>query len=296
MAAGMGSRFGGPKQITPIGKNGEFIIDYSIYDAIKAGFTKVVFIIKKEHQEIFNETIEKRINGKIKTEYVYQEMDMIPQGTKVPEERTKPWGTVHAVLCAKNLVNEPFAVINADDFYGRDAYVKAADYLKTSTDPNEGAIISYPYDITSSRFGAVKRGIIEVKDGFVTKITESKVSSENGKAHCEPLDGSTPFETELTHPVSMNFFAFSKEFMNLFEHDFAAFMRQDEEILKTKECLLPDVAQDNLAKGTIKLRNIVTNGTWTGITYKEDLEDLHEKLTTLIANEEYPENIWETNN
>ena len=164
MAAGMGSRFGGPKQITEIGPSGEFIIDYSIYDAIRAGFNKIVFVIRKEHEQVFKNTIEKRVNGKILIEYAYQEINNLPIDSNVPKDRTKPLGTAHAILCAKELVNGPFAIINADDFYGYDAYKKVANYLKESDNMHEGVMISYPFIKTSSNFGSVKRGVIELSE------------------------------------------------------------------------------------------------------------------------------------
>ena len=295
MAAGMGSRFGGPKQIEPIGPNGEFIIDYSIYDAIRAGFDKIVFIIRKEHEEHFKNTIAKRVGNRIKIEYAYQELDMVPEGTKIPENRTKPWGTAHAVLCAKSLVEGPFAIINADDFYGSDSYQKVADFLRNNQNDNEGVMISYPYLATSSKFGAVNRGVIEVIDGYVEKITECSVVTDldKNKAICTPLDKVTPaFETELTHPVSMNLFGFNQNFMNMIESDVKEFMSQDEETLLKKEVFLPDTAKKNIKNGTLKLKNIVSESLWAGLTYKEELPELQAKINNLIANQEYPTNLW----
>ena len=293
LAAGMGSRFGGPKQITPVGPSGEFIIDYSIYDAIKAGFTKVVFIIKKEHQEIFNETINKRIKDKIKIEYAYQELDNIPSDVKVPEGREKPWGTDHAILCAKEKINGPFVIINADDFYGRDSYEKAINFLNTSSDPKEGAVISYPYGVTSSDYGSVKRAVIQLNGDYITKLTESKITTEGDIAKCVPLDGSDEFTIELTHPVSMNLFCFKTGFLRLLEKDFNDFIHQDEESLLKGELILSDSAGKYLKTGDLKLKNIVSNGLWTGVTYKEDLPKLKETITKLINDGEYPKNLWE---
>jgi hypothetical protein len=294
MAAGMGSRFGGPKQITPVGPSGEFIIDYGVYDAIRAGFNKIVFVIRKEHQNIFKDTIEKRVNGKIKIEYAYQEIEDLPKDNNVPKDRTKPLGTAHAILCAKNLVNGPFAIINADDFYGQDAYKKVADFLKNSKDEKEGAMISYPFIATSSKFGSVKRGVIEVSkdENYVTKITECSISIEGNIAKCEALNTKEKFDIELDHPVSMNLFGFKQNFMDMLETDFQEFIHKDKEYLETAEIFLPDTAKKNIASGNLKLKNIISKGVWAGLTYKEDLDELKEKITKLISEGEYPTNLW----
>ena len=295
MAAGMGSRFGGPKQITEIGPSGEFIIDYSIYDAIRAGFNKIVFVIRKEHEQVFKNTIEKRVNGKILIEYAYQEINNLPIDSNVPKDRTKPLGTAHAILCAKELVNGPFAIINADDFYGYDAYKKVANYLKESDNIHEGVMISYPFIKTSSNFGSVKRGEIELSEDkkYVTGITECSIEIKDTLAHCTNLNTKEEFDMELTHPVSMNLFGFQKNFMDMLEIDFKEFIHNDKEVLKDKEVFLPDTVKKNIANGNLLLRNIVSESVWAGLTYKEDMEDLKNKIHTLIENGEYPNNLWE---
>ena len=295
MAAGMGSRFGGPKQITEIGPSGEFIIDYSIYDAIRAGFNKIVFVIRKEHEQIFKNTIEKRVNGRIKIEYAYQEINNLPIDSNVPKDRTKPLGTAHAILCAKELVNGPFAIINADDFYGYDAYKKVANYLKESDNMHEGVMISYPFIKTSSNFGSVKRGVIELSEDkkYVTGITECSIEIKETLAHCTNLNTKEEFDMKLTHPVSMNLFGFQKNFMDMLEIDFKEFIHNDKEVLKDKEVFLPDTVKKNIANGNLLLRNIVSESVWAGLTYKEDMEDLENKIHTLIENGEYPNNLWE---
>ena len=295
MAAGMGSRFGGPKQITEIGPSGEFIIDYSIYDAIRAGFDKIVFVIRKEHEQVFKNTIEKRVNGKILIEYAYQEINNLPIDSNVPKDRTKPLGTAHAILCAKELVNGPFAIINADDFYGYDAYKKVANYLKESDNMHEGVMISYPFIKTSSNFGSVKRGVIELSEDkkYVTGITECSIEIKDTLAHCTNLNTKEEFDMELTHPVSMNLFGFQKNFMDMLEIDFKEFIHNDKEVLKDKEVFLPDTVKKNIANGNLLLRNIVSESVWAGLTYKEDMEDLENKIHTLIENGEYPNNLWE---
>ena len=293
MAAGMGSRFGGPKQTTPVGPSGEFILDYSIYDAIKAGFKKIVLVIRKENLDVFKNTIEKRVNGRIEIEYAYQENDNLPPNSNVPKDRTKPLGTAHAILCAKDYVDGPFAIINADDFYGRDAYMKVANFLENSKDEKEGVLISYPLIVTSSKFGSVKRGVIEVtEDNYVSKITESKITIEDNNAKCEDLNTGNLYSIEVTHPVSMNLFGFKKNFMNMLEQDFNEFIEKDEEYLKEAEVFLPDTAKKNIALGNLKLKNIVSKGIWAGLTYKEDLPELKEKISNLIKEGEYPNNLW----
>lgn len=294
MAAGMGSRFGGPKQITEVGPSGEFIIDYSIYDAIRAGFTKIVFIIRKEYESVFKNSIEKRVNGRIAIEYAYQEIEDLKEYGNIPKDRTKPLGTAHAVLCAKKFVNGPFAIINADDFYGADAYLKVADFLRNSNDEKEGVMISYPFIKTSSKFGSVKRGVIELTEDkkYVNKITECSITINKDKAICEDLNTHKTFEIELDHPVSMNLFGFKQNFMDMLERDFNEFIHKDKEYLETAEVFLPDTAKKNVANGNLLLRNIISNGIWAGLTYKEDLEELKNKINKLIQDGEYPTNLW----
>ena len=221
MAAGMGSRFGGLKQIEPVGPNGEFIIDYSAYDAKRAGYDKIVFVIKKEMEEVFKETIGKRLEGKIKVEYAFQEIKDVPNGMEsIAEKREKPWGTVQAVLAAKNSVNGSFVVINADDFYGYDSYVKSAEFLDNNTQENEYAAINFPYDVTASKFGSVKRAVCYPKEGEIKKLIESKVTTMDGYALCEPLSGEEAFQIELDHPVAVNMFAFKNNFFQYLEEYF----------------------------------------------------------------------------
>lgn len=293
MAAGMGSRFGGPKQITPIGPNGEFLIDYSVNDAIIAGFTKVVFIIKKEHRKVFDETITRNLRNRIKVEYAYQDLfSYVPNDADIPADRTKPWGTTHAVLCAKEFIDGPFAIINADDFYGRDAYVKAADFLRDSRGDDEGACIAYPFGQTASQFGSVKRGVLLVEDGYVCDIKESKVTPVGDLNECVALDGSETFYIEDTHPVSMNFFCFKKSFLELLKKDFYRFIYQDSETLKTAESLIPQTVKKYIKSGDIVIECIETTGDWTGMTYQEDLPELKKKIEKFIDEKVYPQELW----
>ncbi len=291
MAAGMGSRFGGLKQIEPIHKNGEFIIDYSIYDAIRYGFDKVVFIIKEENYNIFKETIGNRISNKIKVEYVFQKNDNVP--FDVPSERIKPLGTAHAILCCKNVVKDNFVVINSDDFYGRDAFKVASDYLKTNHNPNEFGMVGYLVNNTLTENGSVKRGICEEKDGVVTNLIESSVEKINGKIIASPLNGEDSFEVSENTVVSMNMFMFTPKVFELLENDFVDFYKNNINNLLDCEYLIPRVMCDNIKKGTIVFKEFKTTSKWMGVTYKEDKEEIVNGINSLIENNEYPDNLWQ---
>lgn len=294
MAAGMGSRFGGLKQIEPVGPNGEFIIDYSIYDAKRAGFSKVVFVIKKELEDIFKDTIGKRVEDKIEVAYAFQEKENIPENKKyLAEKREKPWGTIQAVLSAKNHVEGDFAVINADDFYGYDSYKKASEFLDNSSIETEYACISYPFGVTSSKFGSVKRGVCYTNGDNITKIIESKIEVKGDKGVAEPLVGGEVFEIGLDQPVSMNMFAFKKGFFKFLEEYFIDYFKQDDEAILKGEALLPELVKDKLLTGEITLKNVVSNSKWLGITYREDLSELVSSIKELINIGEYPSNLWE---
>lgn len=294
MAAGIGSRFGGLKQIEPVGPNGEFIIDYSAYDAKRAGYDKVVFVIKKEIEDVFKETIGKRLEGKIKVEYVFQEIMDVPEGKEnIAEKREKPWGTVQAVLAAKNLVNGSFVVINADDFYGYDSYLKSAEFLDNNTQENEYAAINFPYDVTASKFGSVKRAVCYPKEGEIKKLIESKITTMDGYALCEPLSGDEAFQIELNHPVAVNMFAFKNNFFQYLEEYFNNYFNNSEEFILKNEILLPELIKEKLDSEQIVLHNIVSNSTWLGMTYREDLDILKNNIEELIKKGEYPEKLWD---
>ena len=227
MAAGMGSRFGGLKQIEPINDEGDFIIDYSIYDAIQVGFTKVVFIIKKENYEIFRDTVGKRIENKIKVEYVFQDVKDLPNGYTCPKDREKPWGTGHAILCAKDKVNEPFAIVNADDFYGKDAFVTISKFLKNINEYKEKlpcAIVGYHLINTVTENGSVKRGVLIEENGKLVELIESKIEKENGKFMAYPLEKEESFEVLPNTLVSMNMLAFTPEIFDYLEKGFKEFL------------------------------------------------------------------------
>ncbi len=293
MAAGMGSRFGGLKQVEPVGPNGEFIIDYSVYDAKRAGFEKVVFVIKKELEEVFRETIGKRLEDKIKVAYAFQEIGDIPSKKYLAEKRSKPWGTVQAVLCAKDYVAGDFVVINADDFYGYDTYVKASEFLSAEASESVYASITFPYIKTASLFGSVKRAVCFTQDGNINRLVESKITTQDGYALAEPLNGDEAFQMPLDQAVSMNVFAFKHSFFQYLDEAFREYFLHDDEYILSNEALLPDVVEKNIQNGNIILRNVSSSSSWFGVTYKEDLEGLKKSINELIEKGEYPKKLWE---
>ena len=289
LAAGMGSRFGGLKQIEPVGPNGEFILDYSIYDAIKAGFKKVVFVIKEENLDLFKSTIGNRVSKHIEVEYAFQRLDDIP--ISVPEGREKPWGTVQAILCARDKISNNFAVINADDFYGRESFVKAIEVLNKLNEDNVYSSVLYKAKNTLSENGKVKRGLCKTENKYVKKLIESEIYEENGKLICEPLDGSGKFVEELDMLTSMNMFLFNNSIFDLLEKVFNKFFENLKDDLKG-ECLISSVIDDEINKGNVILEYVGTNAKWYGITYKEDLEGLKNGINSLIECGEYNINLW----
>lgn len=287
MAAGMGSRFGGLKQIQPVGPSGEFIIDYSIYDAIKAGFNKVVFIIKKSFEKEFKETIGKRVEGKIKVEYAFQEFTDLPEGVIVPEGREKPFGTGHALYCAREFINEPFAVISADDFYGMEAF---QDLYKVLDNSSNNVIIGYEIGSTLTENGAVKRGVIFEKDGMLERLIESKVERIDGVIKCSPLNGSEEYKVDEKHPVSMLMYGLQKNIIDYLKEDIVDFFSNTKDLTKD-EYLLPDVLNKVMENGNV-FKVAKTNAIWKGVTYATDLEDLKQHIQNLIDEGHYTENLW----
>ena len=293
MAAGMGSRFGGMKQIEPVGPNGEFIIDYSIYDAIRVGFKKVVFIIKEENYDIFRETIGKRIEDKISVEYVFQSNDNIPKNIEIPEERVKPFGTAHAILCCKGVVNEPFTIINADDFYGYDAYKVIADFMKKNDSDSKYAMAGYITGNTLSENGSVKRGVCKQEGKYLSEIVESSVETVNGKIIATPLDGSKPFEVNDDTLVSMNMFSFTPKILTYLEERFPKFLEENKDDLLKCEFLIPVEAFNQVKLGEATIEVLKTTAKWQGITYKEDKELIVKGINELIEKGEYPRKLWD---
>ena len=292
MAAGLGSRFGGLKQIEPVGPNGEFIIDYSIYDAKEAGFTKIVFIIKEEFYKSFKETIGKRVEPFIKVEYVFQNDDYIPKKFKpLLKKRTKPLGTAYAIYCAKNKINEPFAVINADDFYGRDAFLKASEYLDDII-YNHYGIVGYIVGNTLTPNGSAKRGVMEVNNNKLSKITECNVIKKKNKIIASPLYSSNGFELDEDTIVCMNLLLFSPDLFDILSDELSMFLSLHQKNLTNYEFQIPDVLDICLKKNIKTIDVINTSSTWYGMTYKEDKEIVEKAIKKLTKEGLYPQELW----
>jgi len=291
LAAGMASRYGSMKQVEGFGPSGETIMDYSIYDAIRAGFGKVVFIIREEFADNFKNIFEPKLKGKVKTEYVFQELSSFTVGYPVPKERSKPWGTAHAVLCAENVIKEPFAVINADDFYGRDAFVQAARFLNTECSDTNYGIVVYELMKTLSEHGTVNRGVCQLDaNGRLAGVVERiNIEKKEGKIICN--DGLEPKELPVDTKVSMNFWCFDHSYFSFTKKIFAEFMRDHGQELKS-EFFIPIVA-DRFIKDGGMIQLIPTSSSWFGVTYKEDAPFVKNSLHELINAGEYPEKLWD---
>lgn len=289
LAAGMGSRFGGLKQMEPMGPNGEFIIDYSVYDAKKAGFNKIVFVIKEEMYEDFKNTIGKRVEDKIDVEYVFQKMEDVP--VNVDFERVKPWGTGHAILECKNAINEPFAIINADDFYGRNSFVKAYQFLSDEINDKEFGLIGYRACNTITENGSVKRGVCEIENGVLTGINESSIEKVDEHIHCKSLVDGEEYDVELNRLVSMNMLLFTPKIFDYLENDFVSFLNNIKDKEKD-EFLIPEVVDLHIKSGDISVKVIETDSVWYGVTYKEDKDSVKNAINKLIDNGEYNKNLW----
>ncbi len=297
MAAGMGSRFGGLKQIEPMGPNNEFIIDYSIYDAKQAGFNKIVFIIKKENYQIFKETIGKRVEPIIKTEYVFQEnLSYVPsEYHQALSTREKPLGTGHAILCAQKNIHEPFAVINADDFYGSSAFLEASKILDTlpQEKPYQYALIAYLIQNTMTENGSVKRGICQYdKNMLLTNIIESKIENKNNKILATSLATNEEFELAEDTPVSMNLTLFTPSFFPYLEEKFLSFLQKNKQDLSKCEFFMPDALFSAIKEKYATVKVYKTTSKWYGVTYKEDTPKVKEALKNMHQNKEYPQKLW----
>ena len=293
LAAGMASRYGSMKQVQGFGPSGETIMEYSIYDAIRAGFGKVVFIIREEFLDMFKQAFGTKLEGKIEVDYAFQELTKFVGDRQIPEERKKPWGTAHAVLCCKGIVNEPFAVINADDFYGRDGFVKAFDFLTTEASATNYAIIGYELKKTLSENGSVSRGVCKVDEkGNLVDINERTKIYRNDKGVITYEDGETLHEVSEDASVSMNFFAFTPKFIAQSENYFGEFL--DLEMANPKGEFFIPLVVDKVVKnkeGNVKV--IPTSAQWFGVTYKEDAPDVKASVDALVADKQYPTNLWE---
>jgi NDP-sugar pyrophosphorylase family protein len=291
LAAGMASRYGSMKQTEGFGPAGETIMDYSIYDAIKAGFGKVVFIIRKDFAENFKSVFGAKLEGKIEVDYVYQEMNRYVNADDIPADRTKPWGTGHAVLCAAEQVKEPFAVINADDYYGTDAFKKAADFLNDGCNKNTYAIIGYQLDKTLSEHGTVSRGVCEVDDSHnLVSINErTKIYRDGEKVVYEDEKGL--HEVSGNSSVSMNFWCFHPELFSRTKILFEAFIPANKANLKS-EFFIPIIADDFIRVEGNNIKVIPTTSQWFGVTYKEDAPGVKVNIDKLIADKVYPPSLW----
>ncbi len=294
IAAGMGSRYGGMKQIDPITENGEFIIDFTVYDAIKAGFDKVVIVIKEENLELFKSTVGARIEPHIKVEYAFQRPDDLPQGYSLPDGRVKPWGTGHAVLAARHSVHDNFAVVNSDDFYGRDAFFKLAEHLSSADGENAPAhccMVGYILNNTLTENGSVSRGECSVsRQGYLTDIVERKKIVRDG-ATARYEDNGEWVELPLDTTVSMNCFGLTPRAFSHFERDFERFMAEKGHEL-TSEFYLPSAVFSMIEDGSADVKVLNTDAAWFGVTYHEDKPRVIAAIRALIDAGVYPEQLW----
>ncbi|MBT8045058.1 MAG: NTP transferase domain-containing protein [Verrucomicrobiae bacterium] len=291
LAAGMGSRYGGLKQMDPMGPNGETVLDYSVYDAIRAGFKRVVFIIREDFADAFREGCGARFEDKIEVDYVFQKLDDLPEGFSVPEGREKPWGTTHAIRAARHAVDGPFAVINADDFYGSDAYQVIARYFQETAQASDGishyAMVGYHITKTLSDHGDVNRGICSDENGFlkdVEEVTEIK-REHDGKIYGNSLDG-TRREVPESAVASMNFWGFGNEFFAQIEDHFTAFLNERGYELKS-ECYIPTLVDELIRDGKADCKVLETSSSWFGVTYPDDKPHVVQAISDLIEAGEY---------
>jgi len=296
MAAGIGSRYGGLKQIDPMGPNGEIIMDYSIYDALKAGFDKVVFIIKRDIEEIFREKVGKRIEKFIDTEYVFQSINDVPEGFTVPAERVKPWGTAHAVRSCRNVVDRPFAVINADDFYGRNSFEVLYDYLKDAEDQPgnyQFCMVGFRIENTLTDHGSVARGVCTVSpDGNLIEIHERTRIEKFGNTAKYTENGEDWIDIPYGTMVSMNTWGFTPGIFKELDERFPAFLDANRDNILKAEYFLPTVVDSLISEGKATVRVLPCRDRWYGVTYKEDKPVVKQALRDMIQSGIYPENLW----
>ena len=294
LAAGMGSRYGSLKQMDGVGPNGEAIIDYSVYDAIRAGFGKVVFVIRHSFADDFCEVFNaERFGHRIEVEYVFQELDNLPEGFTLPAERQKPWGTNHAVMMGADVINTPFAVINADDFYGRDAYAVIGRYLsELAGSEGKYCMVGYEVSKTLSENGTVSRGVctVDAEGNLQGMVERTKIERVNGTIVFHDLGTDEPLEENT--PVSMNLFGFTPDYFAHSEAYFKEFLKENIDNLKS-EFFIPLMVNKVINDGTASMRVLQTSSKWFGVTYKEDKPQLMQKIEELIAAGEYPRNLWE---
>lgn len=293
LAAGMGSRYGGLKQLDGLGPNGETIMDYSIYDAVKAGFGKVVFVIRQSFQQEFKETVSKKYENVIPIEIVFQELELLPDGFELHPDRVKPWGTNHALMMGKEVISEPFAVINADDFYGRESYKVMCDYLKTlEKSKNSYCMVGYRVGNTLSESGTVARGVCETDaENNLTGIVE--------RTEVKRIDGVVKYKDDNgewisipdNKPVSMNMFGFTPDYFNYSDDYFIEFLKENAEVLDA-EYFIPTLVNSLIIKGKAKMKVLDTTSQWFGVTYQEDRPRVVSKLKELVDSGEYPSPLF----
>lgn len=294
LAAGMGSRYGGLKQLDPVGPNQEVILDYSVYDAIQAGFKKIVFVIKKSIESLFVEKIGNVYQDKIQIEYVFQELDALPSSFKCPEGRVKPWGTGHAILVAKEKIQEPFAVINADDFYGKTAFQVMSEYLQTMAhESSEFCMVAYQLKNTLSDHGSVSRGVATIQNGHLVELNEcGNVHREDGKiVFGKENQGILPNES----PVSMNFWGFSPAIFDVLEKGFHTFLEEHLESEKGEFYITTSIDEE-IQKNKIQVKILETNEQWIGVTFPEDKPIVVAKLQNIINQGIYPTPLFDERN
>jgi NDP-sugar pyrophosphorylase family protein len=285
MAAGMGSRYGGLKQLDAIGPNGETIIDYSVYDAIKAGFSKVVFIIRKEFENDFRNKITNKYAGKIQVEFAFQELDALPNGFECPDERIKPWGTGHAILSAIDVINEPFVVINGDDYYGRESFMVIADYYNNGA--NTFSMVAFRLDKTLSSFGGVTRGLCTVNNDKLETVIETSDLQKTDYG----VSSNRNIELNGTEPVSMNMWGYTPKLFNYLQEKFVEFLMGDGSELKS-EFLIPSVINDLIQNNREEVIVLRSESSWFGVTYKEDKPFVQGEIQKLIDNDNYPYELF----
>lgn len=294
LAAGMGSRYGGLKQMDSFGPNGETIIDYSLYDAYRAGFDHVVFIIRDFFAPKFKEAFAPKMEGRMKVDYVYQELKNIPVPFDIPEGRERPWGTGHAVWVAHPYVDGPFAVINADDYYGPEAYSTLYEFLKAETEKEEYGVVGYRLDNTLSEHGTVNRGVCKTDDqGYLEQVIECKQIGRNADGTISfPSDDGTPLFLAKDTPVSMNMWAFFPSYFNYFNDQFKEFLQKEGQDLKS-EFYIPTLVDTLIRTGERKTKVLHSDSEWFGVTYQEDKEFVSKRLKDLLEDGVYPYNLWE---
>lgn len=293
LAAGMGSRYGGLKQLDGLGPNGETIMDYSVYDAVRAGFGKVVFVIRKSFEEDFRNIVLKKYEGIIDTEVVFQKLDNIPEGIDLNPDRTKPWGTNHAVMMGKDVIKEPFAVINADDFYGKESFEVMAEFLRNAAGKkNEYSMVGYRVGNTLSDSGSVARGVcaVDENENLTTVIERTSIVRKNGEIVFTDENGNEETLDENT-PVSMNFWGFTPEYFQYSEEMFKDFLKEHGNELKS-EFFIPLVVNNLIVDGTATCKVLDTSAKWFGVTYAEDRQSVVDKINRLIADGIYPEKLY----